>query len=329
MHFIKSLFLLSSTVISLTTSLTIKTPKVIYNTTGFLENLAIRPNGNVLVTRIDVPQLWEINPANGSGVLVHDFQSSSINTILGITEYEKDVYAVGGGTINQSTVMGEPGTWAVWKVDMRVKRGALAKVELITTIPEAVFLNGMAVLPPPAMKTDEGSSQGNSILVSDSTAGVIYVVSPSRKTYSVFYSNPDTMLPPPNAAPPLGVNGVRISSGHGNPRHLYYSTTFPTGFYRVRLDGRNVVEGVPELLFSADVPLDDFALAKDGTAYLASNAGNVLMKRGRDGTVTVIGGDGTNGTVFAGPTSVRLGRVRGRDTAYVTTAVGRLVAVAL
>jgi hypothetical protein len=92
-------------------------PSTLYSTTcsatGNFENLAIRPNGNVLVTRFDIPQLWKINPSDGSGSLAHAFQSPSTSVILGITEYERDFYTLGGGTINQTTLVGKPGTWAI------------------------------------------------------------------------------------------------------------------------------------------------------------------------------------------------------------------------
>jgi len=328
MQLIKSFLLLSSTAISLTVSLTINTPNVIYNTTGPLENLAIRPNGNVLITRFDVPQLWEIDPSSGSTVLVHDFQSQTTNTILGITEYEKDIYVVGGGTLNQTSFLGKPGTWAVWRVDLRAKNSP-AKVDLITTIQEAILLNGLAVLPPPTMRRDERSSKSKSILVADSASGVVYTVSPSQKSYKVFYSDPDTMSPAPNAFPLIGVNGVRFFTDRARTSYLYYSVTSVSRFYRVRLDKNNVVEGVPELLLSPTYALDDFALTNHGTAYIASNTGNVFVKRDSDGSVTVIGGNGTNRTVFAGATSVRLGKIRGRDMAYVTTFAGRLLAITL
>ncbi|KAG9189987.1 hypothetical protein G6011_08075 [Alternaria panax] len=328
MHFIRSLLLLSSTAISLTTSLTVNIPKVIYNTTGSLENLAVRPNGNVLVTRFDVPQLWEINPSSGSAVLVHDFQSATVNNILGITEYEKDVYAVGVGILNQTSFLGKPGTWGVWKVDMRAKNSS-AKVDLITIIPKATFLNGLAVLPPPAERKHGRYSKSKSLLVADSATGVIYKVLPARKSYEVFYSNPETMVPPPTAFSLIGLNGVKFYVDRNHTRYVYYSVTALSGFYRMRLDKNNVVQGKPELLLSPTYALDDFALAKDGTAYLTSNADDLFVKRERGGAVTVLGGDGTNGTIFAQATSVTLGRVRGKDTAYVSTFAGRLLAVTL
>jgi hypothetical protein len=134
------------------------------------------------------------------------------------------------------------------------------------------------------------------------------------------------MLPATDAIAPFGVNGVRITKKHGRAGYLYYSTSFPSGFYRVRVDKDNVVQGAPELLSSPNAAIDDFALAKDGTAYLTSNANHYLLRRERNGNVTVIGGNGTTETIFAGSTSVRLGTVRGRDIAYVTTSRGRILA---
>jgi hypothetical protein len=51
---------------------------------------------------------------------------------------------------------------------------------VITTVPEAVVLNGMAVLSPPPFTTkgENNCSVGNMVLVADSTGGLIYAVDP-------------------------------------------------------------------------------------------------------------------------------------------------------
>ncbi|KAF2177086.1 hypothetical protein K469DRAFT_755332 [Zopfia rhizophila CBS 207.26] len=289
-----------------------------------LENVAVRPNGNLLVTRADVPELWDVNPFTGSGTLIHDFTSPTTNSLVGVAEYEDNVFAVAGGTINLTTVEGSPGTWGVWKVDMRKKAGAA--VDLITMIPDGIFLNGMTALPPTEERKNAGN--GSTVLVGDSTAGVIYAVSPSSGTYSHFYSDPTTMLPPPNTRIPLGINGIQLSQGN-RANYLYYTSTTLGSFYRVSLNKSNAVDGSPVLLSSAHPSgLDDFAVTKNGIAYLTTNTGNTVVRRDADGTENTIGGDGTTETVFAGATAAQLGRTRvDRHVLYVSTAEGRVVAI--
>jgi hypothetical protein len=130
---------------------------------------------------------------------------------------------------------------------------------VITTVPEAIFLNGLTVLSPPpsAAEGENNCSVGNMFLVADSTSGLISTVDPLQKSYMVFYSNPDTMMPASDAIALFGVNRVRITNHHGRAEYLYYSTSIPSRFYRARLSKDNVVQGEPESLSSPDVAVDD------------------------------------------------------------------------
>jgi hypothetical protein len=142
-----------------------------------------------------------------------------------------------------------------------LREHASAKVEVITTVPEAIFLNGMAVLSPPpfATKGENNGSVGNMVHVADSTGGLVYTADPLQKCYKVFYSDSDTMLPASDAIVLFGINGVRITNDHGRTGYLYYSTSFPSRFYRARLSKDNVVQGEPESLSSLDVAVDDLS----------------------------------------------------------------------
>jgi hypothetical protein len=58
----------------------------------WVENLAVRSNGKILATLINVAQVWQIDPTAHSAELVHEFESA--DSILGIAEYDSDVFAV-------------------------------------------------------------------------------------------------------------------------------------------------------------------------------------------------------------------------------------------
>jgi hypothetical protein len=58
----------------------------------WVENLAVRSNGKILATLINVAQVWQIDPTAHSAELVHEFEGA--DSILGIAEYDSDVFAV-------------------------------------------------------------------------------------------------------------------------------------------------------------------------------------------------------------------------------------------
>ncbi|MBE7181550.1 MAG: hypothetical protein INR71_10145, partial [Terriglobus roseus] len=109
---------------------------------SWIENLAVRPNGHILVTRIDVPELWSVDPSAGTASLVHDFAGPGVTSLLGIAAVRRDVYAVVGA--NQSAAFaGERSAGFVFTVGMR--RGA-PKVKTAARVQRSGFLNGIAHL---------------------------------------------------------------------------------------------------------------------------------------------------------------------------------------
>jgi hypothetical protein len=61
----------------------------------WVENIAVRSNGKILVTLINKPQVWQIDTARKSAELVHEF--SDAISAMGIAEYGNDVFAVVSG----------------------------------------------------------------------------------------------------------------------------------------------------------------------------------------------------------------------------------------
>ena len=59
---------------------------------AWIEYLAQRRNGDVLMLRFDVPELWSLDPARGSASLIHTFPkyNDSVTGLSSIIEYEPD-----------------------------------------------------------------------------------------------------------------------------------------------------------------------------------------------------------------------------------------------
>jgi hypothetical protein len=61
----------------------------------WVENIAVRRNGNLLVTLIGVPEVWEIDAFTSQAELIQSFPDA--NTVSGISKVEDDVFAVAVG----------------------------------------------------------------------------------------------------------------------------------------------------------------------------------------------------------------------------------------
>lgn len=104
----------------------------------FLENLAVRADGSILVTVLNHKQLWYV-PAPASElpvdpVLVHTFESPA----MGIVETEADVFYV--CTFGPATVE---------RVDLRMwSPGGLANVSRVLTFDPSAVPNGCCLIAP-------------------------------------------------------------------------------------------------------------------------------------------------------------------------------------
>jgi hypothetical protein len=90
----------------------------------WIENLAIRQNGEIVCTSLTTAVLYLVNPFQHTAKLVHQF--SSDEDLLGITEIENDVFAVVSANISFKTSTATPGSANLWRVDI----GAWARVSL-------------------------------------------------------------------------------------------------------------------------------------------------------------------------------------------------------
>ncbi|KAJ7470181.1 hypothetical protein B0H11DRAFT_2041733 [Mycena galericulata] len=273
----------------------------------WLENLAVRPNGQILATRLDIPELYQItpDPHNPNPTLIYTFPSAL--GALGIAELPAtpDVYAVLVGNFSLATVSSQPGSYSIWRVDVRPSRPIVSK---IADIPSAVLPNGMVSL----------SAAENALLVSDSTLGNIWRFDLATHAYEVVIDDPLMKKVLPSVGE--GVNGIRL---HGE--YLYFINSYAPLLARVPIHPNGTANGKGTIVAYAPAgegSFDDFAIDEEGTAYVASGVGNAITKVTAAGVASVIAGN-LNSSEIASPTSVAFGRTEwDRWTIYVTTGGG-------
>lgn len=164
----------------------------------WVENLAVRNNGKVLVTLFNTPELWQIDPITHAAEFIYQFPDALGAT--GIAEVAPDVFAVAVGNFSVASPKIPLASYSVWSVDL--SKGE-AEIHKITDIPGALVLNGMTVLP----------TQPDTVLVGDSGRGVIWYLDTKTGEYHIAIDNPD-LKPNASAAFEVGVNGIRYRDGY-------------------------------------------------------------------------------------------------------------------
>ena len=288
-------------------------PAAFFPQSYFLENLAVRADGSVLITAVLQKQLWYVpapQPAKlVEPMLVHTFD----HPVTGIVEVTPDVFVI---SLTEAYTTGE--SWLV-RVDLNQwKPGhAIAPTTIYRFDDRARGLNGSCLL-------------GLGVLaIADCFAGLIWRVDLADdahtatarvwSTHDTMAFDPDSDLPPP---PQPGVNGVRYSPDTG---YLYYTSTAQKTFMRIAVDSGTLEPAAsPEFVAAID-NADDFCLdATAGFAYVTRHRANTLdrapLAPHHGSEVRHLVGDPFDESLI-GPSSAAWGRLpneRGR-VLYVTT----------
>ena len=276
----------------------------------FLENLAVRADGSILVTVLNHKQLWYVPAPNGSQpvtpVLVYTFDGFA----MGIVETQPDIFYV--STVDPATLE---------RFDMRGwLPGAPVKPTPVLTFDQPAGLNGACLLAP------------RIILLADSLAGLIWRVDLAddglTATASVWLRH-HTMAPDPDngftspLGPQPGINGIRYAA---RTNVVYYTSSAQRLFMRVAVDpGSHTPVGEPEVV-AADITADDFCLDENvGVAYLTTHTDNTIVRvpidAGAEGATTCVVAGAPYNEQLVGPSSAAWARGQadyGR-VAYVTT----------
>ena len=257
----------------------------------FVENIAVRRSGQLLLTVHNNNELLSVDPNDGksSPARVHLFEKG----VCGIVEMGDDVFFVSSGTI------GEKGSWAVFKVDVSREPAAVSK---LADVPDALFLNGSAAL-------DHSSGD---ILVADSILGAIFRVNVHSAEVKLWLQHKDLGKATDNPMIP-GLNGIKL-----RPGYLYCSNTDAHNFLRAAVTDAGEATGTIEVV-AEKLNVDDFAFDSEGSAYLTTHLFQSVVKLQSNGVRTRIAG-GQEDPVCAGTTAAAFGRTAHDKTSlYVTT----------
>ncbi|KAL9116026.1 MAG: hypothetical protein Q9227_000394 [Pyrenula ochraceoflavens] len=283
----------------------------------WLENLAVRSSGQILVNDLAAPSMYQLDPTPGTPpVLAANISGPSITGLLGIAEVAPDMFWVIAGGFDLHTLSGKPGTFSIWKVDLSTfdtSKPGSAAVSKIADAPSAGLLNGLAALP-------NYPGGGRATLASDSTNGQIWRIKADGGVEVVIDNQ--LLKGSAGASSTLGVNGIQIQDGY-----LYFvnygAGTF--GRFPINADGSPAGQGEVLETNPSHTGWDDFTLDANGDAFVAENPGNYIgeIKAGISSATVVAGG--VNATDVLGPTAAKFGRSsedKVKGSLYITTTGG-------
>ncbi|KAG9240430.1 hypothetical protein BJ878DRAFT_526185 [Calycina marina] len=287
-----------------------------FDNTTWNENLAVRENGKLLVTRLDTPILMQVDPTNAvAPVTVANF-SSEYAGLLGITETLTDIFYVVAAAPFDDDFVKTSGVISVFKVDMNTfnlnDSGAItsaAEVTKVADISTAGFLNGMTTL----------NDVLGYVLIADSYNGVVYRLDVYTGNYTIIIDD-DNMKYLSDSITNLGVNGLKIRDSY-----LYWSNSGNPIFCRIPINDLGEATGASEVVAAVD-SADDFVFRADGTAWMAQNQIESLSVV-KDGVTTLVAGNSYS-TILAGVTAGAFGRLStDSNILYLTTNGGLAIPV--
>jgi hypothetical protein len=271
----------------------------------WIENLAVRSNGELLLTILTSPELYLLNPSDPKeALLVHKFED--VFGLTGIIEAKEDVFYVAGSNYNLATSSNEAGSDFVWEVDMTsFSKDSKANIKKIAHLTGAGLLNGVELF----------SKEEGTILIADSEIGVVWKANVNDgKVENIIEVDEMKPLPPP--ALQIGINGLKVRDGY-----LYWSNTGLKLFCRIKIDGEGKAIGPVEFL-ERDILIDDFVFDKKGNAWLTTHGMNTLAVVKPGGGVVTAAGSIDKLTV-AGGTACQFGRTSSDgDILYFVTTGG-------
>ncbi|CZR52353.1 uncharacterized protein PAC_02230 [Phialocephala subalpina] len=280
---------------------------------SWCENLAVQANGRILVSRLDTPEVIQVDP---TGVLapitVASWNASQYMGCLGISETVAGVFYVVTSAFVDDYFVKTSGVNSIWEINMNTfnvsSTGVVTSNATVTKLVDVVsadFLNGMTTL------------DASHILVADVYNGWVYKVNTKTGVYNIAVNDP-LMKRPLNPTTNLTANGVKIRGSY-----LYWTNTARGSLNRVLITAAAVPYGISEVV-TANVPkADDFIFKSDGTAFIAQNQMDELsaLLPGKS-IAEVIAGSNTS-TTLAGVTAGEFGRLASDSKRlYLTTSGG-------
>lgn len=213
----------------------------------WIENLAVRSNGQILATQDGAPKIYQVDPfakVNNS-VLLHEFNDTA--SVLGIIEGVPDVFYVATAIFSSKT--GETfGEDYIYRLDFNVDP---LQIDRIATAPTSGALDGLAYL----------GGENDLLLATDAFLGVIWSISIETGECAIAINSTYTC-----ATQGFAANGAKVRGAD-----LYSTNTAQQNLVKVPVDSRGAAAGPYTVL--AEGPgfePDDFALDIAGDSYVAS-----------------------------------------------------------
>ncbi|KAH8883319.1 hypothetical protein GQ53DRAFT_882924 [Thozetella sp. PMI_491] len=272
---------------------------------SWIENLAVRSNGQVLATISTAPEVLLVDPTDHSKTaIVHRF--SDVSGMAGIIETTPDKFYVAGGNFDLSNMANQTGSYKLWEVDMtNFDNEGKAVVTMVMELDKIGFPNGMELL----------SRSEQLILAADCEAGAVFKIDLVKKTHEAVIQV-DEMKNPENPFIPIAINGIAIYQDY-----LYWTNTSKALFCRVKIHEDGKAAGEVEILYQGLIG-DDFCFDRNGNAWITQNPLNtVTVAKASTGLVTVAGK--IDRLEIAGATACQFDRRSGNEhMLYVVTSGG-------
>ncbi|KAI7553558.1 hypothetical protein KC331_g1151 [Hortaea werneckii] len=270
----------------------------------WIENLATRENGMLLCTSLNRFAVYKVDPFGHTAAVVHQFDSGE--GVLGITEVQNDIWIVVTSNVNLTTSTAKPGSAKIWRLDMGAwSVGSKNSISLIKSMPDVGLPDGLTTL-----DFDRGT-----VLLADAEKSTIWHVDISTGRYTAAINSTSFA---PGSKLPLGVDGIHNLHGE-----LYFTNPSSNLFGKIAINYDGTAAGPIQTISTSAEIGDDFAVAEDGTAYIAGN--NTLWRVKSDGqTQALVGGNGS--TAAQGITSATFARTSSdRGVLYLGTNGGMLL----
>ncbi|KAI8966462.1 hypothetical protein F5Y11DRAFT_309358 [Daldinia sp. FL1419] len=231
----------------------------------FIENIAVRTDGTLLLSTFENGRLYSLDPnaATPKAELVAEFPGS--DGITGVVANSPDVFTVTGG--KHRPFRFALGSMKVYTVSFQGP-GEPAVVKTVAEVPDAEMLNGIAALP----------SRPHVVLSADSVRGRIFRIDTTTGAVDVAFSDP---ILEQDEAVPLGVNGIKIFESH-----LYFANSAKGLFGRIPIGPDGSKAGDVEIIarlpgtVNPGYAYDDFDIAQPAsgnpTAYVTAHTNNIF-----------------------------------------------------
>ena len=276
----------------------------------FLENLAVRADGSLLISALNRKELWFV-PAPGAVLPVQPrlLETFAFNTLF-IVEWRPERFLLGVADVYET------------------RQARLYEIDLTGWVPgERISARLLLEFPQPFSGLNGACLVAPDVLLAAGIAGLIWRVdlSESSAPSARIWLQHDTMKNRPGEKKPEqpGSNGVQFD---GKTGYLYYTTTSQQMMLRVKVDPvTQDAAGLPEFI-AGGREWDDFLIDEQtGVAYVTTHRENTIdrVRLAPDGNRegrTAVAGDPLD-TMLIGPSAAAWGRAPGDygRIAYVTT----------